>query len=118
MPVELICLTQRLGRRHGVGWGGNVHPPLPEGILRIDAGPVFLSGRKCRGRSQVWTMEPTGAPPPDQRRIQRLSLGGGADAGGLGTEIPQRDPDAEPLVEVRGANPPKNWGLVAKLDIF
>ena len=33
-------------RRHGVDWGGHVHPLLPEVVPEIDANPVsFYSGK-------------------------------------------------------------------------
>ena len=52
--------------------------------------------------------------PFNQRRIQRLWQGGGADTGSLGMEVTQRGPGAEPLVEVRG-NPPPKMGVWAEV---
>jgi len=48
----------------------------------------------------------------------QVDPGGGADArradaGSLGTEVPQHGPGAEPLVGVGGGQSPRKWGLGA-----
>jgi len=38
--LSLVDRTPRIGRRHGVDWGGHVHLLLPEVVPKIDANPV------------------------------------------------------------------------------